>query len=151
MAAVLLRLRASPGSRSEKSHQWWPGGFIDHVADGMQYLTIDYLSSGKIYPHPFALADGHLAFLLHDIEKPWKYVEPSETFHDKTDRQRFRERIIAQYKFNISDEVMNAIEYAEGEHHNYVPGQRTMLPLASFVHRADIWSAREHFDKPGTR
>lgn len=144
------RLRASPGSRSVDSHQWWPGGFLDHIADMMRYAAVEYAATNALYENPFALADVNLAILLHDIEKPWKYVEPVVRFDSKDARQQFREQVIVQYGFDISDEVVNGIRYAEGEG-DYEPGKRKMLSLATLVHASDIYSARRHPDKPGPR
>jgi hypothetical protein len=48
----------------------------------------------------------------------------------------------------MSNEVHNAIFYAEGEKDSYSPSERKMGPLAAFVHLCDITSARLWFDRP---
>jgi hypothetical protein len=56
--------------------------------------------------------------------------------------------LIQQFGGAPSPDQMNALRYAEGEGSDYTPGQRTMGPLAAFVHMCDVASARIWFDHP---
>lgn len=55
---------------STYNHQTWNGGYIDHVADGMNYARHLY-SFDEAFgrPLPFSMSDALLIFFLHDIEK----------------------------------------------------------------------------------
>jgi len=141
------RILAAPASR--KAHQAWLGGYVGHIHDMLVLARVSYSAiCSSVRPVPFLLSDANAAILLHDIEKPWKYVEPCVAMDTKDERQRFRETLCSQYELLLSDEVCNAIEYAEGEHHNYISGERTMGRLAAFVHSCDVMSARCFFDRP---
>ena len=69
----------------------------------------------------------------------------------KKDRHEFRRKLIQLYGFELTDELWNGIEYAEGEIHNYSNRQRNMGPLAALVHMCDVWSARGWPDFPERR
>jgi hypothetical protein len=138
------RITASPGSRN--AHHAWPGGYVIHVAQTLRLFKAYYEQTKHAYPEfDVPLWQGYEALLLHDIEKPWRYVAPCVALPTKTSRQEFRVALMRKYGIAPVPAVCNAIEYAEGEH-DYVPGERRMNALASLVHAADIVSARALFD-----
>jgi hypothetical protein len=139
------RLRTSPGS--SHNHQAWPGGWYDHVTETMNIAMLFYPALNEARPLQFSVSDALVSLFLHDIEKPWKYLPGDENIQTKDDRQRFREKIINQY-VALTPEQSNAVEFAEGELHQYSSKQRHMLPLAAFVHMCDVWSARGWHDRP---
>ena len=58
---------------STHNHQVWPGGYIDHITDGMNLANHLYtFMSGFGRPLPFSRSDALLIFFLHDLEKPWR-------------------------------------------------------------------------------
>lgn len=144
----------TPGSTH--NHQTWPGGYIDHVTDGMNYGRHLY-AFDKAFgrPLPFSLSDALLIFFLHDIEKPWRiFVLESgeavnrEGFDTKKAFKKFHEDKLAEYGLKLSADQMNALTYVEGEHNDYSSKHRVMNELAAFCHKIDNWSARGWFDYP---
>ncbi len=141
---------------STYNHQIWPGGYIDHITDGMNYADHLYdfdASFGR--PLPFSKSDALLAFFLHDLEKPWAFGvnekgEPIRLpgFDTKPAMQEFREEKIAAYGFELTPYQENGYKYAEGELNDYSPKRRVMNELASFVHKIDNWSARGWYNYP---
>lgn len=144
----------TPGSTH--NHQTWPGGYIDHVTDGMNYGRHLY-AFDKAFgrPLPFSLSDALLIFFLHDIEKPWRIFvfENGEAVNrkgldTKEAFKKFREDKLAEYGFKLSADQINALTYVEGEHNDYSSKRRVMNELAAFCHKIDNWSARGWFDYP---
>lgn len=146
------RMEKSPGS--SHNHQIWPGGYLDHVQDAMNCAVIFFDAMSTVRPLPFSLSDALLVIFLHDLEKPWKYVqdtnnaEPKLTLDTKESRHQFRIVKAGEYNIQLNETHLNAIKYIEGEHADYSPRRRTMGPLAAFCHLCDITSARIWFDYP---
>jgi hypothetical protein len=148
-------LLLAPGSKTK--HQAWPGGWYDHTLDGINLGLLHYeclRATGRALP--FSVSDFVLVFLLHDIEKPWKYwpaqlphpeggIPPIET---KADRAAFRIALIERFRFVLTDQHWNAMKYVEGENEDYDPHARVMGPLAAFCHVCDVVSARLFYDYP---
>lgn len=138
------------------NHQIWPGGYIDHITDGMNYANHLYdFDSAFGRPLPFSKSDALLAFFLHDLEKPWAFGtdergEPIRIvgFDTKVAMQKFREEKIASYGFVLSPQQVNGYKYAEGEQADYSSKHRVMNELAAFVHKIDNWSARGWYEYP---
>jgi hypothetical protein len=145
-------LTAAKGSLH--NHQWWEGGYRDHITEVMNIARLLYTPLHNVRQHPFSLSDALLVLFLHDIEKPWKYEKENNEWKTcsaldtKQKAQAFREEKIREYGFQLSGEHMQAVIYAEGELHNYSDKDRQMKPLAAFVHMCDVWSARGWFDQP---
>ena len=143
-----------PGSTH--NHQAWPGGYIDHICDGMNYAYYLYdfdASFGR--PLPFSKSDALLIFFLHDLEKPWRI----EVMEDGTVRNRpgldtkaafkeFREDKLDLYNIKLTPSQLNGLNYIEGEINHYSSKHRVMNELAAFCHKVDITSARMCFDYP---
>lgn len=142
---------ASPGSTH--NHQAWPGGYIGHIAETMRLAVhlYDGLTMMASFPEkrkvPFELKDAFLVMFLHDLEKPWKYVDKLK-FKTKPDRHVFRLVKLAEFGIQLNSEHENALRYVEGEFEDYSPHARVMGPLAAFCHMCDIASARIWFDEP---
>ncbi len=140
---------------STNNHQDWPGGYVDHVTDGMNVAVVLYAALSAKRPLPFTLSDALLVFFLHDIEKPWKYQvgEDGELHHrpefkTKEDAHAFRALKLREYGIALSDDQQNGLHYVEGELDDYSSRRRVMGPLAAFCHLCDVTSARIWFDRP---
>lgn len=141
---------------STHNHQAWPGGYHDHVEEGMNKAireVCDEVSTGR--PMPFTLTDALVGVYLHDFEKPWRFHrlpdgswENTGLMKTKADRAEFRWVKIVEYGIPLTPEIRNAIMYAEGEGDDYRPDMRVMGPLAALVHMCDVYSARWRPDYP---
>lgn len=148
------RFEQAPGSRH--NHQAWPGGYIDHVVDGMNYARHLYAFDTALgRPMPFALSDALLVFFLHDLEKPWRILARAdgtltngEGFDTKAHFKAFREKKLTEYGLKLTPVQANALTYVEGEGDAYSSSARIMNELAAFCHKVDIWSARQCYDYP---
>ncbi len=141
---------------STHNHQTWPGGYIDHVTDGMNYGRHLYaleVSLGR--PVPYSLSDVLLIFFLHDLEKPWRILVDSSGrasnksgLDSKSAFKAFREDKLREYGITLTGAQMNALTYIEGEGNNYLSSERIMNELAGFCHMVDVWSARVRHNYP---
>lgn len=141
---------------STHNHQAWPGGYHDHIEDGMNYVILFYraeASTGR--PMPFSLTEALVGFFLHDLEKPWRFErEPDGSWRNtglmktKADRAEFRWKKIAEYGIPLTPKIENAVRYAEGEGDDYRPDIRVSNELAALVHMCDNYSARGRHDYP---
>lgn len=130
--------RQSPAS--QHNHQAYPGGYLVHVEATMRagFLIQGALSSIGTVPR---LSDILIVMFLHDLEKPWKYVENAD-MPDKQARKAFRYAKIKEYGIELNEDLINGLDYVEGEIENYSNRKRYMGPLAAVCHMADIASAR---------
>lgn len=143
-----------PGSTH--NHQTWPGGYADHVTDGMNYARHLYAFDAAFgRPLPFTESDALLVFFLHDLEKPWRILvnEQGEASNrpglaTKEEFKAFREAKLAEYGLVLTPAQRNAFTYVEGEHNDYSSLRRVMNELAAFCHKVDVWSARGWYDYP---
>jgi hypothetical protein len=147
-------LANAPGATH--NHQTWRGGYLDHVTEAMNVAVILYDALGRCRPLPLRLEDLLLAVFLHDLEKPWRSLDQStgarrdeaRCLEDPEGRMTFRLDMAKRFGIPVSDEVENAVRYAEGEGAAYDPQGRVMGPLAALCHCADTLSARLWFDRP---
>lgn len=142
-----------PGS--SHNHQAWPGGYLDHVAESMNIARVLYPALAKLRPLPFSLSDALLVLFLHDLEKPWKYqldpqgeLEFVPELRSKEAQHAFRKNKLREYGLVLTAEQANALDFAEGEIHDYSPRERKMHELATFVHLCDVTSARLWYAHP---
>ena len=142
-----------PGSTN--NHQAWPGGYIDHVTEGMNVAVNLYDTLIGLRDLPFTLSDALLVFFLHDVEKPWKYelgadgqLHHRKGLTTKAGAHAFRAAKIAEYGIVLTKEQKNGLRYVEGELDEYSSRRRVMGPLAAFCHLCDVTSARIWFDHP---
>lgn len=166
-AHIKEKFPITPGS--SHNHQAWEGGYIDHIAEVMNYALMYYGTLIDLRPLPFSLSDALLVLFLHDIEKPWKYNEltkhiapPSvwggstmedhewlrknststHNWKDRKVKEQFRHDILKTFEITLTPEQENAFKYVEGEIDEYSGDHRVMNELAAFCHICDITSAR---------
>lgn len=139
---------SAPGS--SHNHQYWPGGYLDHIAETFQIAAGIYNIFPKRQP-AIHLPDVLLALYLHDIEKPFLYgfdednqfIIKDEKLKSKQARQAFREELIKKYQLPLKKKHWHALKYVEGvRDEDYSPNGRTMNELATLCHLADMASAR---------
>lgn len=142
------RFEEAPGSLSK--HQAWKGGYIDHLVETMNIASSIYFSSIKDNGRelPFTLGDVILILFLHDLEKPFKYVEPKTYFGSDHDKEVFINSLIDKYEISLSEDQKNALKYIHGESSDFSPTERIQSPLAAFCNICDVFSARIWFDYP---
>lgn len=143
---------------STHNHQTWEGGYIDHVAECMNYGARLYWMTEKLRPLPFTLSDLLLVLFLHDLEKPWRLEIDIQGFLvlraglvTKQERKAFRDQKILEYGIVLTDYQMNGLRYVEGELDDYSSHRRVMNELAAMAHMVDTWSARGWFDHPAVK
>lgn len=154
----LHALTMGPGSR--EAHQAWKGGWMEHERQAMAIAMTLYdlmQRAGTLDGLPeqerFTCSDMLTVLFLHDIEKPFVYgiaedgsiVKVQEM--SKPERKAFRQAVIDEYGFVITDTMANALKYVEGvRDEDYVPGARADQPLAALCHAADNMSARAMYN-----
>lgn len=141
------RISRAPGSTH--NHQTWPGGYVDHMIGMLEFAKATFISLKK--EPPFNFGDLVLVILLHDIEKPWKYVDhPAGTrrsFASKQEMNDFIEELLTRFGFALGNTHRNALKYAHGEGEDYLPYQRVMNELGALLHISDVYSARIEYDR----
>lgn len=148
------RFERAPGSRH--NHQYWRGGYIDHVTDAMNIGLSVYEMYNDRRPLPFSVSDVLLIVYLHDLEKPFVYeysddgtVTANAELMEKPAREAFKRDMIKQYGIELSPPQDNALEFVEGiRDHKYSNTSRVMGELAVICHIADLSSARLWYDYP---
>ncbi len=141
---------------STHNHQAWPGGYIDHITDGMNYACQLYALDKAIgRPANFSLSDALLIFFLHDLEKPWRILVGTDGvaqnragLDTKALFKKFREEKLRDYGLTLTHAQQNALRYVEGEGEDYSSTRRVMNELAAFCHMVDVASARRYYDYP---
>jgi hypothetical protein len=142
------RFSQAPGSLAK--HQAWKGGYLDHLEETMSFAVNLYIimSSSKRRKLPFTLSSAILVLFLHDLEKPFKYVEPKREFEDDLAKKGFVVKMLFDYHIVLTKEEKNALTYIHGEGSDYHPTQRIQNELAAFTHICDTVSARIWYDYP---
>ncbi len=156
------RLLADHGERfrqargSSHNHQAWPGGYLGHVEEIMNYAILLYgIERRTGRPIPFTLPEALTVLFLHDLEKPWRF-EPGENgewvettgMRSKAEKAAFRLAMLERYGIVLTPVMENAMKYVEGEHADYSSKHRVSNELAGFCHLCDTWSARVRHDYP---
>jgi len=145
---------SAPGSTH--NHQAWPGGYLDHITECMNYARHLYAFDAAFgRPIPFSLSEALLVLFLHDAEKPFRIrTAANGSFINRADAstksafKALRADLIHRYALCLSPAQHNALAYIEGEGEEYSSLHRVMGPLAAFCHRIDVWSARQYPDYP---
>lgn len=148
------KFESAPGSRH--NHQFWAGGYIDHVTDAMNVGLHVYETYNNLRPLPFSASDVLLIVYLHDLEKPFVYhmhedgdVDMNPELTEKTAREAFKRTMIDEYGIELSPMQDNALEFVEGiRDHKYKNTSRVMGELAVVCHIADLTSARLWYNHP---
>lgn len=107
-----------------------------------------YREMSAARPLLFSLGDAVLVLYLHDLEKPWKYLDPFARFADEDEEHGFVNEVCARYGIELSDDHRNALCYIHGEGEAYSQAERRQGPLAAFCHACDVLSARVWHDEP---
>lgn len=145
---------SAPGSRH--NHQYWPGGYMDHVTDAMNIGMQVYDTYNNLRPLPFTKSDVLLIVYLHDLEKPFVYkynedgsIEKKLELMEKSTREEFKRNMLDQYSVELTPMQDNALEFVEGiRDHKYSNTSRVMGELAVVCHIADLTSARLWYNHP---
>ena len=145
---------AAPGS--SHNHQAWPGGYVDHVTDAMNTVSVLYDALCAARPLPFDKADALLVIFLHDLEKPFKFSFDAEgnlvdnpAIPDKAARAAKRLEVMAEYGIELGALQANALYFVEGiRDSEYTNRARLMGELAALCHSADVLSARMWYNHP---
>ena len=133
-----------PGSTN--NHQKWEGGYFGHVEDLLNMANALYKTFNKKRKMGFDFKDCIVVFLLHDVEKPFKYGKDNEFKNEE--EEVIQTAIIKKYGFKLNEDQENALKYIHGEEQDYSNKTRVMCPLASFCHVCDNMSARIYFNYP---
>ena len=140
------RILKSKGSQTK--HQYWEGVYIDHLIESMNIGMCFYSQMNEYRKLNFTISDVILILFLHDMEKPFKYIDPVKIFKSDVDKLEFIKSIATENKIELTENHLNALKYTHGEGSDYNPIDRIQLPLAAFVHICDVTSARIWFDYP---
>lgn len=144
----------APGGLSK--HQYWRGGYADHVHEVMSLGFVLYKQLAKYRSLPFTLSQALYVLFFHDLEKIFRFSvdkngKPLETTLAKDSRYQNALAIMVRMKIPVTTEEANALRYTHGENQDYHPSRRIMNELAAFVHCCDTLSARLWYDFPGKR
>jgi hypothetical protein len=129
-------------------HQAWTGGYVDHLEEAMNFGLSLFDLMNESRPLPFTVSDILLVLFLHDLEKPFRYIDPKIEFKSDVEKHEFIEGKIHDYGMVLTDDHKNALEFIHGEGDSYSRTERVQKPLAAFVHMCDVASARIWFDYP---
>lgn len=140
------RFTQAPGSLTK--HQAWKGGYIDHLEETMNFGCNLFKMMNEFRALDFTVSDIVLVLFLHDLEKPFRYVEPKIEFQGDEEKEKFIESMIEKYQITLNDIQKNALEYIHGEGDGYSRTERIQKPLAAFVHICDTASARIWYNEP---
>ena len=100
---------------SSHNHQYWEGGYFDHIKEIMDYAEILYNSMSKYRTLPFTLSDAILILFLHDIEKPIKYGTNLSVSH--MSNHEIRDMLMKDYCISLSEYQLNGLNYKIGRAH----------------------------------
>ncbi len=133
---------------SNNKHQWREWGYYDHIADVLKFWKILYEDLNRYRTLPFSFDDVIVVILIHDIEKPYKYIGDKEKYKDllMLNDHSIRDTILEKYNIQLSTTQQNGADYIHGEWHEYSKTERIMWPLAAFCHSIDTISARIYFN-----
>ncbi len=140
------RFRLAPGSLTK--HQAWSGGYIHHLEETMNFGYRLFGITNEPRKLDFTISDVMLILFLHDLEKPFRYVEPKMQFQSDEEKELFIEEMVKKYGIILSESHRNALRYVHGEGDDYSRTERIQKPLAAFVHICDVVSARIWFNYP---
>lgn len=140
------RIEKSPGSLTK--HQAWEGGYINHLEEAMNVAFGMFEMLNGFRPLDFTLSDALLILFLHDLEKPFRYVEPKQELDTENEKKAFVQTFIDTYNIVLTKNHENALHYIHGEGDDYSRTINVQKPLAAFVHLCDTVSARIWHEYP---
>lgn len=129
----------APGSKVK--HQAWEGGYVQHLCQCMAVAEFLYEPIKKVGGLDFDLSDAILVLFLHDLEKPFKYVE-DRVFNSDSEKSDFIKTMTSDFNIILNEKHLNALKYIHGEGDDYSPTVNIQWPLSAFVHVCDVISAR---------
>lgn len=129
----------APGSKVK--HQTWEGGYVQHLCQCMALAEFLYEPIKNIGGVDFSLSDAVLILILHDLEKPFKYVE-GKVFNNDTEKKEFIASQIKLFNISLNEKHLNALKYIHGEGDDYSPNINIQWSLSAYVHVCDVTSAR---------
>ena len=144
-----IRFYKSPGSLTK--HQAWEGGYIHHLEEAMSFAIAQYKLMDDFRKQEFSLSDLLLVLFLHDLEKPWRYVDPKTVFSSDEQKNDFIREMAEKYGIVLTADHLNGLKYIHGEGKDYSRTKRIAGPLATVAHVCDDISARVWFDYPKKR
>lgn len=138
---------------SVNNHQAWPGGYVDHVTETMNIARLLHQAMNDKRKLSFKLSDALVVLFLHNIEKAFpdkiqQLMDAGGAYKASKDRVRIDYINASDIYKNLTEQMLNALQYVEGEKADYSNKSRVMLPLACFCHMCDTCSARLWFDRP---
>ena len=121
---------------SSQNHQAWRGGYRDHLTQCLIVAEWAYKCVAAYHgPPPFRFESAVVAIYFHDWEKLWKYADPPHP--QPPDKMEFVRQVLPARGIVLTDEELNAVEYAHGEpDHEYRKDRKAMGRLAALVHAA---------------
>jgi hypothetical protein len=140
------RFEEAPGALTK--HQAWPGGYLGHLEETMNFGFNLFNMMNCFRELNFNLSDVMLVLFLHDLEKPFRYIEPKIEFHSDEEKELFIENMIEKYNIILDENHKNALKYIHSEGKDFSRTERVQKPLATFVHVCDTVSARIWYDYP---
>jgi hypothetical protein len=141
------RFEIAPGSFTK--HQAWHGGYLAHLEETMNFGVNLFNMMNDFRELDFDLSDVIFILFLHDLEKPFRYIEPKIEFNSDEEKELFIESMIKRYNIVLNENHKNALKYIHGEGKDFSRTERIQKPLATFVHICDVASARIWHDYPG--
>ena len=139
--------RISKSKGSQFNHQAWDGGYVQHVVETIEIAIAMYQTLTKKRQVDFTLSDAIFILFIHDLEKPFKYVEPKQMIL-RNEAHGFIIKILGEFDIQLTDSHLNDLKYIHGEGNDYSFDERVQQPMAAFVHVCDVISARIWFDYP---
>ncbi len=130
---------------SSHNHQAWDGGYKDHIAETFRIAETLYTAFNNARPLAFSLDSALICLYFHDVEKIWKYTTGLPEGFDKD--IFYTKTLPEDYGITLTEDELNALEFAHGEVHDHSKTERKMGRLAALVHAADNISARMWHDE----
>lgn len=128
---VIYRDKFEKAPGSKEKHQAWPGGYLWHIRQCMELACQIYPIIAEFGGVEFSLSDALLVLFLHDLEKPFKYVDSIELV-DGDQKFEFIKKQAFLFKINLNEMHLNGLKYIHGEGHDHNPQKRVQGPLAAF-------------------
>lgn len=141
-----LKTNCSMAKGSSNNHQYWEGGYFDHIKETFSYANKLYFLLNQDREVNFSLSDAILVLFLHDLEKPIKYSPLKEEYLN--DDNEVKNQLINKFNIKLTLEHLLALKYIHGEGEDYRKDRRVMNELGAFCHCCDIISARIFFNYP---
>jgi predicted RNA-binding Zn-ribbon protein involved in translation (DUF1610 family) len=144
----------SKAAGASHNHQYWYGGYWDHIEEVMNLTAALYGVLSSLRPVTYELWEALEVAFVHDLEKPWRQFPEAPcpirvpNLKDKPARARFRLALLDFYGVVFNPRQINGLENVEGEFERYSSSRRAMWPLGALVHSADIISARHFPNSP---